>query len=106
MRRAADLLDPGATARTTERLLAPSGPKAKSFPTLGMVTTSSDAAFAKQLGVELAEYLDFLEAQRGAAAADDSDDAQRTAGNLNISWLPEGFDLTKALLDDDVSPPA
>ena len=61
-------------------------------PTLSMVTTVSDATFAKQLGVDAADYATFRKAFGGG-------EATKMTG-LNIPWLPEGFDLSAALLDD------
>ncbi|KAL1493520.1 hypothetical protein AB1Y20_017223 [Prymnesium parvum] len=61
-------------------------------PTLGGVSTMTDAAFCKQIGEDPAAYARFYAAWR-------RDDA--LAPKLNISWLPEGMDLASLLLDDD-----
>ena len=64
-----------------------------------MVTTMSDAAFAKELGVAVDEYTAFCSAWRAqqdsAAAAAGGDDLR-----LSIPWLPEGFDIASHLVDD------
>ena len=81
----------------------------RAYPSLSMVTTISDAAFAAQLGVDLPEYLAFRSAwldrqgaggAGGGAAGKGAGAAGGGEGALNIPWLPEGFDLEGLLAAD------
>ena len=64
--------------------------------TLGAVTTMSDAAFAKSLGATAEQYADF---KRAWLELHPRDGRKKDSGaqQLNIPWLPEGFDLAAAL---------
>ena len=57
-------------------------------PTLSGVSTVTDAAFCKQVDEDPENYSRFLKAWQ----------RERQSG-LQISWLPEGLDLAKMLLD-------
>ena len=76
--------------------------KGKVYPTLGMVTTISDSAFAEQLGTEPSEYAAFRDAWLARRPKDAN---ARSDGvgelELTIPWLPDGFDLAKHLLAEE-----
>ena len=65
--------------------------------TLGAVTTYSDENYAKQLGASADEYLRFKDSWKQQDAADRNPAGSRIPG---LDWLPDGFDLTAALLAD------
>lgn len=64
-------------------------------PSLGAVSSSSDAAFCKHVGQPAGSYQAFLSAWR----------AERQGGDdtLSIPWLPEGMDLSALLLGAELA---
>lgn len=64
--------------------------------TLGAVTTYSDANFAKQMGATADEFAAFKDAWKNQKRSPLVDTQKSLAG---LDWLPDGFDLTAAVLD-------